>query len=231
MLKIDNLSKQVKGKQILKNLTLSIAKGQIAIFLGPSGVGKSTLLRVLNHLESYDEGVLHFEDKPLLKESVGMVFQHFNLFEHLTVEENITLPLIKCKKKEKKAALHEAQVLLKRYGLLEKAQESIQKLSGGQKQRLAIARTLALNPQIVCLDEPTSALDPHLTSQIAHTIAELANENRIVMLTTHDRHLVDYLKGQLFLMEAGTIAETGCKDACLANPGLFPKLHEFLIPR
>ncbi len=155
-----------------------------------------------------------------------MVFQHFNLFEHLSVEENITLPLL-IQKKSKEEAKQIAKGLLKRYGLEDKAEMSSQKLSGGQKQRLAIARSLALNPQIICLDEPTSALDPTLTNQIAQYIKELAQEGRIVLITTHDMSLVDQLEASWFLMREGTIKEHCLAEEYKADSTRFPLLQDF----
>jgi ABC-type polar amino acid transport system ATPase subunit len=160
--------------------------------------------------------------------TVGMVFQHFNHFEHLSVENNIILPLVKCHGKERGEAGRMASALLDRYGIADKAKAKVSQLSGGQKQRLAIARTLALNPKIVCLDEPTSALDPRLTAQVATFIKELAEENRIVLLTTHDVNLIEQLEGQLFLMESGKISETASWKGGFVQDGMYPKLKCFL---
>lgn len=234
MFKVKNLSKTVRDKKILKDLSFEIAYGKIAIFLGKSGVGKSTLLRVLNNLENYDSGSFFLEDSQLnlahvnYAHTMGMVFQHFNLFEHLNAQDNIILTLTNCKGINKKEAEHTANNLLKRYGLQHIAKTSICNLSGGEKQRLAIARTLAVNPKIICLDEPTSALDPRLTNQVANYITELAAENRIVLLTTHDMNLLEQLDGRLFLMEEGSITESASKNECISNPTLYPKLQNFL---
>ncbi|MEI8366050.1 MAG: ATP-binding cassette domain-containing protein [Parachlamydiaceae bacterium] len=234
MLKVKHLSKTIQGKKILNDLSFEIDHGKIAIFLGPSGVGKSTLLRVLNNLESYDSGTFTLDGNTLdlntinQQHTVGMVFQHFNLFDHLNAEDNIILTLTTCKGMDKKEAECISRSLLERYGLQDQAKVSAGRLSGGQKQRLAIARTLAVNPKIVCLDEPTSALDPRLTGQVAKYITELATENRIVLLTTHDMNLLDQLDGQLFLMEGGSIGESASKKECISNPGSCPKLHSFL---
>jgi ABC-type polar amino acid transport system ATPase subunit len=234
MLKVQKLTKTFKDKTILNELDFEIDHGNIAIFLGGSGVGKSTLLRILNNLEDYDEGCFILDDQSLdLKtvnrnHTVGMVFQHFNLFEHLSVEDNIILPLMKCQNKTKAEAVKISSDLLGHYGIRDKATVKSSQLSGGQKQRLAIARTLALNPKIICLDEPTSALDPKLTGQVAVFINELARENRIVLLTTHDVSLIEQLEAQLFLMEGGKIVESASKKACFADGGQYPKLQGFL---
>lgn len=234
MLKVNHLSKTIRTKRVLKDLNFEIDHGKIAIFLGRSGVGKSTLLRVLNNLESYDSGSFILDGSALNlanvnhAHTVGMVFQHFNLFENLNAEDNIIFPLTHCKGLDKKEAKDIASRLLERYGLQDHAKASVCHLSGGQKQRLAIARTLAVNPKIICLDEPTSALDPRLTNQVAKFITELAAENRIVLLTTHDMNLLEQLDGQLFLMEEGSIIESTSKSECLANPTFYPKLQNFL---
>lgn len=234
MFKVQKLTKAIKGKKIIKDLDFEVDHGRIAIFLGGSGVGKSTLLRILNNLESYDNGCFTLDGQALnLKDVnrnhiIGMVFQHFNLFEQLSVEDNIILPLIKCQNKKMSEAVKIASALLDHYGIQDKAEVKSSQLSGGQKQRLAIARTLALNPKIICLDEPTSALDPKLTAQVAGFIKELAGENRIILLTTHDVNLVEQLEGQLFLIEDGKIIESASKNDCFAQDGKYPKLQRFL---
>lgn len=202
MLKVKNLSKKISGKMLLNNVSFTLEPGQIAILTGPSGGGKSTLLRVLNGLEKYDSGTFELSS-PV--DGIGMVFQHFNLFEHLTVEENITLPLRKCKGKSHEEAKLIAHELLLRYELQDKVNIRVHKLSGGQKQRLAIARTLALNPTVICMDEPTSALDPRLTKQVASYICELAAEGKGVLLATHDVGLLEHLNGQHFVMDNGSM--------------------------
>lgn len=234
MFKVSHLSKTIQSKKILNHLNFEIDHGKVAIFLGASGVGKSTLLRVLNNLESYDSGLFTLDGSLLnlsdvnRTHTVGMVFQHFNLFENLNVEENILCALKHCKSWDLVKAKQIAHQLLERYQLQDKAKASISQLSGGQKQRLSIARTLAVDPKIICLDEPTSALDPKLTNQIAQFITELAAENRIVILTTHDMGLLQQLNGHLFLMEEGCIVESALKSDCLAHPSSYPKLHNFL---
>lgn len=228
MLKVSQLSKKIQGKQILNDVSFEVSSHQIAIFLGGSGVGKSTLLRVLNGLETYDSGFFQLEDP---SHTVGMVFQDFNLFEHLNAEENITLALRKSKKINSKEASLIAGNLLNRYGLHDKAKASVRTLSGGQKQRLAIARTVALDPKVICMDEPTSALDPHLTHQVAQYITELAEEGRTILLTTHDLELLNHLNGNLFLMEAGAITESASNKEWLSNEQAFPKLHQYLNGR
>ncbi len=234
MLKVSSLSKNFQKKQILKNLDFEIDHGNIAIFLGESGAGKSTLLRILNNLETFDTGLFTLSGSSLNlakatgTHTIGMVFQHFNLFEHLSAEDNIILTLIKCKGLDKKEAKLIAHKLLERYELQNHAKSKISSLSGGQKQRLAIARTIAVDPKIICLDEPTSALDPRLTSQVAKFITELAKENRIVILTTHDMNLLEQLDGNLFLMKDGSIIERASKRAYISNQKVYPEIQKFL---
>ena len=234
MLKANSLSKQINSKKILKNLNFEINYGEIAIFLGESGAGKSTILRILNNLETFDTGSFTLDgctlniSKKSHKNTVGMVFQHFNLFEHLNAEDNIILTLMKCMKLDKPTASSLTNHLLTRYELQTLAKEKVCNLSGGQKQRLAIARALSVNPKIICLDEPTSALDPRLTKQVAKLITELANENQIVILTTHDMSLLEELDGQLFLMENGSLIKNVKKSTYLENPSAHPELHNFL---
>ncbi len=225
MLQVKKLSK----KEILKEIGFEVKKGEIAIFLGSSGVGKSTLLRVLNQLESFDGGELVFNEGLLKREHIGMVFQHFNLFEHLSVEENISFVLRKTKKMDKAQAVYTAHLLLEKYGILDKHHLFPSKLSGGQKQRLAIARTVAVDPAIICLDEPTSALDPHRTSQVAMSLQELAWSNKVVLTATHDLKLLEMLEeAHLFLMQAGQIVEACTKSAFKKTPNQFPYLQNFL---
>ena len=155
-----------------------------------------------------------------------MVFQHFNLFEHLTVKQNITLPLT-LQGVGKDEAIAAADQLLEKYGLADKANNGVGKLSGGQKQRLAIGRSVALNPQIICLDEPTSALDPILTGQVAKFVQDLASENRIVLLTTHDMGLIERLDCQLFFMQGGKIVEQATTKAFKEESARFPHFKSY----
>ena len=234
MFKLEKLSKTIAGKSILHEVSFEANRGDITVLLGHSGAGKSTLLRVCNNLESYDTGSFYLDNEPLdlrsvnKNHTVGMVFQQFHLFDHLNVEENVMLALLKSKRKDKQQAYQETLRLLERYGLQDKAKACVNELSGGQKQRVAIVRTLALNPQIICLDEPTSALDPKLTSQVASFICEMTAENRIVLLTTHDMGLLAELKANLLLMKQGSIVEKATTEKYAANRENFPLLSDFL---
>lgn len=234
MLKINNLTKIYNDKKIIDNVSLQVKKGEIALLLGQSGVGKSTLLRILSNLEQANAGTITLDDKTLnlhansTTHTVGMVFQQFNLFEHLTVQQNITLPLEKVLNTSKIDAEKIAQTLLAHYGLLEKKDRYVSALSGGQKQRLAIARTLAMKPLIICMDEPTSALDPLLTTHVANAIQELANQGYIVLVASHDTALLDKLNCTIYLMHAGHIIESAKSDEFKRNKQAYPALAQFV---
>ena len=234
MLRIKNISKQFGSKKVLDDVSLDIDKGGIAILLGPSGVGKSTLLRLLNNLEKLDQGSFELEGKKIDLEKVNedhtaaMIFQQFNLFDHLTVEQNIALPLEIVQKKSKSESKKIAHEFLKKFGLEDKANDYPSQLSGGQKQRLAIARTIALKPKIICFDEPTSALDPLLTTNVANTIHELADEGYIVLIASHDTSLLDKLKCNIYLMDSGKIIESTSSQEFAKNKKRYPKLARFI---
>lgn len=234
MLNIKNLTKTYGSKKVLDNVSLSVDKGGVVILLGPSGVGKSTLLRCLNNLETIDNGTVEFEGKTLDLSTVNkdhttaMIFQQFDLFNHLSALENITLPLEIVQKKSKSEAQEIAHELLKKFGLAEKANNYPSQLSGGQKQRLAIARTLALKPKIICFDEPTSALDPLLTTHVANTIQELADEGYIILIASHDTALLDKLTCDIHLMENGNIIESASSKEYAKNKDRFPRLAKFV---
>lgn len=234
MLKIKNLVKNIGDKKIINNLDLQVDYGQIAVLLGSSGVGKSTLLRILNNLEAFNQGKIELDGNILdltkinHDHTVGLVFQHFNLFEHLTVIQNITLALEQVLQKTAVEAKIVAQALLKKYELLDKQNNMPSQLSGGQKQRLAIARTLALKPKIVCLDEPTSALDPLLTDYVANNIKELAQQGYIVLVATHDTALLEKLPCMIHLMRNGRIIESVRSLDFFANQVQYPVLANFI---
>lgn len=234
MLELKHLTKQFDTKKVLDDVTVSVPAGTIAVFLGESGVGKSTLLRVLNNLEKLDSGSVTLDNTPIdldavnSTHTVGMVFQQFNLFDHLTVLENITFPLIHAAGKTEEQARTIAESLLAQYGLSDKAHDYISQLSGGQKQRLALARTLALKPRVICLDEPTSALDPLLTNYVAQTIQDLADQNYIVLVATHDVAILDKLKCSIYLMHEGKIIEHATSHALKTDRHQFPRIHQFI---
>ena len=234
MLSIKNLSKKFGSKLVLDNVSVTVQKGDIAILLGASGVGKSTLLRILNNLESADTGTITLDGKNLdlsqlsKKHLCGMVFQQFNLFEHMTVLDNIAFALEKALGKSHYESTQIAKDLLAKYGLADKAAVYPRSLSGGQKQRLAIARSIALKPEIICFDEPTSALDPLLTNHVANNIAELAQEGFIVLIATHDTALLDKLNGTIYLMEHGNIIESASTHDFKNSPSIFKNIARFV---
>jgi polar amino acid transport system ATP-binding protein len=234
MLKIKNLSKSIGDKKILNQISVNVSRGEIAVILGASGVGKSTLLRILNNLETADAGTVELDGNQLdlskinQQHTVGIVFQHFNLFEHLTVEQNITIALEHVAHKTKSEAHAIATDLLNRYGLADKADCMIGQLSGGQKQRLAIARTLALKPTILCLDEPTSALDPQLTNNVAENISQLTQEGYIVLVATHDVSLLEKMSCTIHLLREGAIIESAHSTDFFANKNNFPNIKSFV---
>jgi ABC-type polar amino acid transport system ATPase subunit len=235
MLKIKNLSKTFHGKKIIDDISLDVDKGNIAFFLGPSGVGKSTLLRLLNNLEPIDSGTILLDGKKLnlttvnKTHTIGLVFQQFNLFVNLTIEQNITLPLEKILNKSKQEAEQIAHSLLAHYGIESLKNKYPSQLSGGQKQRVALARMVALKPKIICLDEPTSALDPLLTSNVAKTIQDLANEGYIILVASHDVELLKKLHSTIYLMNKGKIVESAQSDYFKKNKENFPFINKFII--
>ena len=233
MLTLTNVTKRFGTKTVLDSVSLSVCHGEIALLLGPSGVGKSTLLRILNNLEIPDAGFFELDGKPLdltqvhVTHTVGMVFQQFNVFEHLTVLENITLVLEKVLKKHRSEAQRIAYNLLERYGLRDQAHQSVHALSGGQKQRLAIARALTLHPSVICFDEPTSALDPVLKNYVATLIRELVHQNIIILIASHDINLIYKLSCTVYLMHEGKIIESARSEEFKAHPSLYPALERF----
>lgn len=234
MLRVHNLKKTFGAKNIVADISFTVDHGQIAVFLGSSGVGKSTLLRILNNLESLDGGTITLDSKPLditrvnQDHSIGMVFQHSNLFDNLTIEENITLALIQVMKKSEKEAKAIADTLLAKYGLLDQAQKYPAQLSGGQRQRVAIIRTLAMKPKVICFDEPTSALDPLLTNYVAQNLQELAREGYIILIATHDIALLDKLDATIYLMQDGMIVETAQTKEYIKTPQAYPLIYQFV---
>ena len=218
----------VKGlKKVLKGMDVEIREGEVVCLIGPSGSGKSTFLRCLNRLEDITDGTVvvdgyQISDKSIdinkVRENIGMVFQHFNLFPHLSVLENITMAPVELKKMSKDEADKKAKELLKTVGLEEKADVYPAQLSGGQKQRVAIARALAMNPDIMLFDEPTSALDPEMVGEVLEVMKRLAAEGMTMVVVTHEMGFAKEVAHRVIFMDDGVIVEEGKPKEVFGNP-------------
>lgn len=229
MLSVKNITKKINHKTVVDNVSLSISTGQVFILLGQSGVGKSTILRLLAGLDEINSGAMLLDGQPLCARDVGMVFQDFNLFPHLTVIENLTLPLTCTQKMSEQEAQKIAHQALAQFNIDHKADVYPSSLSGGQKQRVAFARALCMNPKVLCLDEPTSALDPVLTADVAQIIIEIAQKNMVVVIATHDIGLVENLKtATVALMQNGIIVESARVEQVISSDDSFLKLKNFM---
>ena len=226
MIKINNLKKEFGKLEVLKNIDMNVSKGEIVAILGPSGSGKSTLLRCMNLLEKPTCGELIFDGKNILdkkcdinkvREDIGMVFQHFNLFNNLSVMDNITLALTKVKKMDKVSAEKIGEKLLDRVGLLDKKDAYPAQLSGGQKQRIAIARALAMKPKVMLFDEPTSALDPEMVNEVLDVMKELANEGITMIVVTHEIGFAREVASKVIFMDGGYVIEEGSPEDVFEN--------------
>ncbi|HFI0463755.1 TPA: amino acid ABC transporter ATP-binding protein [Streptococcus suis] len=230
MLKTQDLHKYYGDLEVLKGIDLTIEKGEVVALIGPSGSGKSTLIRCLNLMEIPTSGQVYFKDQLLneaklnegkvdaLRQNIGMVFQHFNLFPHLTVLENITLAPIKLKKMTPEQARAKAEDLLKKVGLIDKINVYPSKLSGGQKQRVAIARALAMEPEVMLFDEPTSALDPEMVKEVLQVIQSLAQEGLTTVIVTHEMNFAKRVATRVLFLEGGKIVEEGTPQQVFDNP-------------
>lgn len=236
MLEVSHLYKSFDGKEILKDVNLTLKKGDVMAIIGPSGSGKSTLLRCINCLERAERGTIVLDGITIAKEEndrsvylpedklrmarlhLGMVFQNFNLFPHLSVLENLTLAPTIVDKKSKEQADDTARELLAKVGLADKADAYPCQLSGGQAQRVAIARALAMDPDMLCFDEPTSALDPELTGEVLRTIRDLAQEEMTMLIVTHEIGFAKEVAKTIAFVDDGHILEVGPPDQLLINP-------------
>ncbi len=228
ILRVENICKSFNGDPIIKGVDVSLAKGEIKILIGPSGGGKSTLLQCMNCLVTPDSGKFWLEEKVVdisnkqqlysYRQQVGMIFQDFNLFDHLTAIDNLTIALRKVKKMGKKEATARAMTELSQVGLADKKYLYPAELSGGQKQRVAIARALAMDPKVLLLDEPTSALDPEVMGEVIDVIRNLARKGMTMIMATHQINLIRTLADEILFMDAGYVVEQGTPKALLV-PG------------
>ena len=227
MITVKNLKKNFGDLTVLKGIDVTIEKGECVVVIGPSGSGKSTFLRCLNRLEEPDGGEIDIEGTDLLsphtdinemRQRIGMVFQHFNLFPHKTILENVTLAPIKLKKMPQKEAEDAALELLRRVGIEDKASVYPSTLSGGQKQRVAIARSLAMNPQVRVFDEPTSALDPEMVGEVLDVMKNLAKEGMTMVVVTHEMGFAKEVANRVLFMADGVILEEGTPEEIFEHP-------------
>ena len=227
MINIENLSKNFGNLKVLKNISTTINKGEIISIIGPSGSGKSTFLRCINKLEEPTEGHIYIDGMDLMdkktdinkiRERVGMVFQHFNLFPNMTVLENLTLSPTMVKKESKEEAEKYALYLLEKVGLLDKAKSYPTQLSGGQKQRIAIARALAMKPEVILFDEPTSALDPEMIKEVLDVMRDLAKEGMTMLIVTHEMGFARNVGNRILFMDNGEIIEDCSPKDFFENP-------------
>lgn len=227
VIEIKNLNKWYGDFHVLKDINFEVKKGEIIVVCGPSGSGKSTLIRCINYLEQFQEGTITVDGIEVvddikkikaLREDVAMVFQHFNLFPHLSIVDNLTLSPIWVKKKPKKEAIATAMKFLDRVGIAEQADKYPNQLSGGQQQRVAIARSLCKNPNIMLFDEPTSALDPEMVSEVLDVMVELAKEGRTMVCVTHEMGFAKKVADRVIFMDAGQIVEENTPDKFFDNP-------------
>ena len=227
MIRTEEIKKQYGDKQVLNGISTHIEQGEVLVIIGPSGSGKSTFLRCLNLLEEPTSGKVFFKDQCInekgadldsVRQHLGMVFQHFNLFPHLTVLENITIGPIQLKKIDKAVAEQKAHELLEKMGLADKADVYPNSLSGGQKQRIAIARSLAMEPDVLLFDEPTSALDPEMVGEVLNVMKELAAGGMTMVVVTHEMGFAREVGTRLIFMDGGVIVEEGHPKEVLENP-------------
>ena len=238
IIRAENVQKHFKGGKIkaLDGVSTDIKKGEVVVVIGPSGSGKSTFLRCLNLLEVPTGGHIYFNGHDITdpkaninlhRQKMGMVFQHFNLFPHMTILQNMTLAPIKLLKKSKAEAEEKAMALLERVGLADRANAYPSQLSGGQKQRVAIVRALCMEPEVMLFDEPTSALDPEMVGEVLDVMKELAHEGMTMVVVTHEMGFAKEVGDRVVFMDCGQIVEQGAPEKIFTNPE-HPRLQDFL---
>lgn len=232
IIEVSHLKKSFGSLNVLKDVSFTVEKGDVIAILGSSGSGKSTLLRCLIDLEKIDDGTITVDGDTFVKNGVympntivkdatmkmGMVFQHFNLFPHMTVIKNLEKPAKIIKKLDSRTIQEKSQMLLNKVGLLDKADTYPDQLSGGQKQRVAIVRALMMNPEIMLFDEPTSSLDPEITKEVLHTMKQLAEEKMTMLIVTHEIGFAKEVASKILFMSSGKILESGTPDEIFNNP-------------
>lgn len=227
IIKVEHLSKKFGDNEVLKDINYEIKQGEVVVIIGPSGSGKSTFLRCMNLLETPTSGQILFEGQDItnpkndifkMREKMGMVFQNFNLFPNMSVLDNITLSPVKVKKENKQAAETYAKELLQTVGLPDKANAYPQSLSGGQQQRIAIARALAMKPDVMLFDEPTSALDPEMVGEVLSVMQRLAKEGMTMVIVTHEMGFAKEVGDKIVFMDGGYIVEEGTPEEVFGNP-------------
>lgn len=227
MINVRNLYKSFGKNDVLKDINETIKKGEVVVIIGPSGSGKSTFLRCLNLLEEPTSGVINFEGEDItdkkadinkIREKMGMVFQQFNLFPHKTVMENLTIGPTKIKKISNDEAIKKGSELLEKVGLLDKKKVYPNSLSGGQKQRIAIARALAMEPDVMLFDEPTSALDPEMVGEVLNVMKSLAKDGMTMVVVTHEMGFAKEVGDRILFMDDGRIIEEGTPEEIFQNP-------------
>lgn len=236
MIKVNNLKKEFKDNKVLQGITTEIRRGEVVVIIGPSGCGKSTFLRCLNLLEQPTEGEIFLDGTELTapgtdinkeRQKMMMVFQHFNLFPHMTILDNISIGPIRLLKKSPEETKKKAEELLRRTGLLDKAEAYPNQLSGGQKQRVAICRALAMDPEVILFDEPTSALDPEMVGEVLDVMKELATSGITMICVTHEMGFAREVASRVLFMDGGVIAEDGTPEEVFDHPKN-GRLKEFL---
>ncbi len=236
LIEVSDLHKSFGELKVLKGVSEHISKGEVVSIIGPSGGGKSTFLRCLNLLEIPDSGKILFEGEDITakgvnidlhRQKMGMVFQHFNVFPHMTVGENITMAPVLLGKKKQNEAVEMSKELLNKVGLSSKYDEYPQRLSGGQKQRLAIVRALAMEPDVMLFDEPTSALDPEMVGEVLNVIKSLVKDGMTTVIVTHEMGFAREVSDRVFFMDDGILAEKGSPDEIFSHPQN-PRTKEFL---